>query len=126
MQCHYTPDAWRNYTVIGTEGRIENFGDYGHQAEIVVYNKRAHYNADGDERVNATPSGPGHGGGDPAILGEFIRFARDGGPIKVSPVAARNSVAAGCAATHSLRNGNIPVDVPPLDPELVAYFESQP
>ncbi|MBN1580949.1 MAG: Gfo/Idh/MocA family oxidoreductase, partial [Anaerolineae bacterium] len=27
QQCHYTPDAWRNYTVIGTEGRIENFGD---------------------------------------------------------------------------------------------------
>jgi predicted dehydrogenase len=25
QQCHYTPDAWRNYTVIGTEGRIENF-----------------------------------------------------------------------------------------------------
>mgnify|MGYP002150089085 CR=1 FL=1 len=27
QQCHYTPDYWRNYTVIGTEGRIENFGD---------------------------------------------------------------------------------------------------
>lgn len=26
QQCHYTPDAWRNYTIIGTEGRIENFG----------------------------------------------------------------------------------------------------
>ena len=27
QQCHYTPDYWRNYTVIGTEGRLENFGD---------------------------------------------------------------------------------------------------
>ena len=26
-QCHFAPDYWRNYTVIGTEGRIENFGD---------------------------------------------------------------------------------------------------
>ena len=25
-QCHFTPDYWRNYTVIGTEGRLENFG----------------------------------------------------------------------------------------------------
>mgnify|MGYP002039126444 FL=1 len=27
QQCHFTPDYWRNYTVIGTEGRIENVGD---------------------------------------------------------------------------------------------------
>src|SRR5690625_1339468 len=26
-QCHYTPDYWRNYTVIGTAGRVENFGE---------------------------------------------------------------------------------------------------
>ena len=26
-QCHFTPDYWRNYTVIGTRGRAENFGD---------------------------------------------------------------------------------------------------
>ena len=23
MQCHFAPDSWRNYTVIGTKGRIE-------------------------------------------------------------------------------------------------------
>ncbi|HEX4815413.1 MAG TPA: hypothetical protein VFV66_21935 [Nonomuraea sp.] len=27
QQCHFTPDYVRNYTVIGTEGRLENFGD---------------------------------------------------------------------------------------------------
>ena len=26
-QCHFTPDYWRNYTVIGDEGRLENVGD---------------------------------------------------------------------------------------------------
>ena len=26
-QCHFTPDYWRNYTVIGNAGRVENFGD---------------------------------------------------------------------------------------------------
>lgn len=40
-----------------------------------------------------------------------------------SPVAARMAVAAGFRATESLRNGGTPLDVPPLDPELVAYFE---
>ena len=29
MQCHYAPDAERNYTFIGTKGRVENIGDYG-------------------------------------------------------------------------------------------------
>ncbi len=29
QQCHYSPDSWRNYTFIGTEGRIENFNDFG-------------------------------------------------------------------------------------------------
>ena len=27
QQCHFTPDYWRNYTVIGDAGRIENMGD---------------------------------------------------------------------------------------------------
>ena len=29
QQCHFTPDYWRNYTVIGDAGRIENMGDAG-------------------------------------------------------------------------------------------------
>src|SRR5690625_5379309 len=34
-QCHFTPDYWRNYTVIGDAGRIENMGDGGgHQIHI--------------------------------------------------------------------------------------------
>ena len=27
MQCHYTPDSERNYTFIGTKGRVENIGE---------------------------------------------------------------------------------------------------
>jgi hypothetical protein len=27
QQCHFTPDCWRNHTVIGDAGRLENFGD---------------------------------------------------------------------------------------------------
>ena len=39
MQCHYTPDAERNYTFIGTRGRIENIGDFG-KCEIHVWTTR--------------------------------------------------------------------------------------
>ena len=39
QQCHFTPDYWRNYTVIGTEGRLENFGD-GAGDQINVWTSR--------------------------------------------------------------------------------------
>ncbi|KKL53885.1 hypothetical protein LCGC14_2270950, partial [marine sediment metagenome] len=49
QQCHFTPDAWRNYTFIGTEGRLENFNDSG-ECLVRVWNKRQDcYVADGDE-----------------------------------------------------------------------------
>ena len=38
-QCMYTPDAERNYTFIGTRGRIENIGDFG-DASIHVWTQR--------------------------------------------------------------------------------------
>lgn len=63
-----------------------------------------------------------HGGADERIITEFCRFAREGGATDTSPVAARMSVAAGVMATQSLREGGTPYDVPPLDPELIAYF----
>ena len=39
MQCHYTPDSERNYTFIGTKGRIENIGDAG-KCEVHVWTQR--------------------------------------------------------------------------------------
>ena len=57
-------------------------------------------------------------------MAEFVRWVRSGGPIATSPVAARYSVAAGCAATRSLRNGSVPQDVPPLEGGLRSWFDS--
>jgi predicted dehydrogenase len=125
-QCHYAPDGWRNYTIIGTAGRIENFGDRPGNCVVRLWNRRTHYNPYGDEQYFIPPTGGGHGGADPAIVAEFLRFVRHGGQISTSAVAARQSVAAGCMATESLRNGSTPRDVPPLDPALAAYFDSAP
>lgn len=126
QQCHYTPDAWRNYTIIGSEGRIENFGDgIGDDSCVRLWNTRSdRYSAEGDQVFHLDQKTGGHGGGDPSIVAEFLRYVREGGAIKTSPVAARYSVAAGCMATESLRNGSMPMTVPPLSKELLDYFES--
>ncbi|MGW1091551.1 Gfo/Idh/MocA family protein [Streptomyces sp. NPDC002596] len=121
QQCHYTPDYWRNYTVIGTEGRLENFGD-SEGAEVRVWNRRSDYRAEADQVVPVhTPEGT-HGGADPVLAAEFLRFVREGGATVTSPVAAREAVAAGYAATMSLRDGGRPVDIAPVAPDVAAYF----
>ncbi|MGW1553793.1 Gfo/Idh/MocA family protein [Streptomyces sp. NPDC002346] len=121
QQCHYTPDYWRNYTVIGTEGRLENFGD-SEGAEVRVWNRRSDYRAEADHVVPVhTPAGT-HGGADPVLAAEFLRFVREGGATVTSPVAAREAVAAGYAATMSLRDGGRPVDIAPVAPDVAAYF----
>ena len=124
QQCHYTPDGWRNYTIIGTEGRIENFGTAPGNSVVRLWNTRVHHNPYGDEQYFMPRVTGSHGGADPKIVAEFVRYVREGGKIATSPIAARYSVAAGCMATHSLRNGGIPMDVPRVPNEIVAYFDA--
>ncbi|WP_329131200.1 Gfo/Idh/MocA family protein [Streptomyces sp. NBC_00670] len=129
QQCHFTPDYWRNYTVIGDAGRLENFGDEEGAVVRVWNSRRSTYRAQADAEyaVPVTEEGDdgeeGHGGADPLLIDEFLRFVREGGATDTSPVAARMAVAAGVRATASLRDGGTPREVPELDPELVAYFE---
>lgn len=123
QQCHYTPDGWRNYTIIGTEGRVENFGDTPGEACVKLWNKRSHYNGEADETFDIPKEDGSHGGADPLIVAEFIRYVRQGGPIATSPIAARFSVAAGVSATRSLRQGGVPVDVPGLPDGVEHYFD---
>ncbi|MFF2851072.1 Gfo/Idh/MocA family protein [Streptomyces sp. NPDC058001] len=125
QQCHFTPDYWRNYTVVGDAGRLENFGD-GPRGHVKVWNaRRSGYRADADAvyPVPDAQDDAGHGGADPLLIDEFVRFVREGGRTDTSPVAARMAVAAGVRATESLRAGGTPREIPPLDPELIAYFE---
>ncbi|WP_214322686.1 Gfo/Idh/MocA family protein [Nonomuraea sediminis] len=123
QQCHFTPDYWRNYTVIGTEGRIENFGDAG-DVTIKIWNRRSDYHADADDSVQLQAAPGSHGGADPRLIEEFLDFVRRGGTTVTSPVAAREAVAAGYAATQSLRSGGLPVEIPPPDPAVAAYFDN--
>ncbi|MBR0458438.1 MAG: Gfo/Idh/MocA family oxidoreductase [Victivallales bacterium] len=122
-QCMYAPDSERNYTFIGTRGRIENVGDYNGKCEIHVWTQRG--SRQEPDIVYHVKSRTGtHGGSDPQILNSFFDFLREGTPPSVSPVAARNAVAAGFLGHYSMRNGNVPATVPPLRPELIQYFEN--
>lgn len=120
QQCHFSPDYWRNYTVIGTEGRLENFGDTA-GGVVKVWNRRHEYQADGDLEYPIGGVESGHEDADQLTVADFVAQLGVGTSNWPSLVAARNAVAAGALAAHSLRSGSIPVDIPPVDPRLAAH-----
>ncbi len=121
-QCHFTPDYWRNYTVIGTSGRIENFGDDAGE-KVGLWDHRHRGYAAPDREFEIPAEEGGHGGGDSLLVKEFLRFVREGGVTSTNPVAAREAVATGVLATQSLRGDGSALTVPELPAELVEYFE---
>jgi predicted dehydrogenase len=121
QQSHFTPDYWRNYTVIGTEGRLENVGDTA-GGVVKVWNRRHEWQVAGDAEYTIEGVESGHSDADFITMSEFLAHVGAGAPTVLSPVAARESVAAGVLATTSLRSGSVPFDVPPLDPEITRYF----
>ena len=122
QQCHYTPDYWRNYTVIGTEGRLENVGDDS-DGVVNVWTRRHSGFARPDEVIEIPEASGSHGGADPVLLGEFLRFVRDGGATETSPIAARQAIAVGVLAAESLRSDQGARTVPALATDLIRYFD---
>ncbi len=121
-QCHFTPDYWRNYTIIGDAGRIENIGDGGGD-QIHIWNSRRSSAMQPDaieviERAQGT-----HAGADPNLVEEFVRFATQGGQTEVSVIAAREAVATGVKGAESIRTGGGLLEVPPVTAELKAWFD---
>jgi predicted dehydrogenase len=123
QQCHFSPDYWRNYTVIGTEGRLENLGD-GDGAVINLWTRRSAGYAEPDEVVPVIAESGSHGGSDPKLIEEFVRFVREGGLTETSPVAARQAIATGVLATESIRSDQGARNVPPLPTGVVEYFDN--
>jgi len=114
-QCQYSPDAWRSYTIIGTEGRIENYGDYSTEenwASVHLWNRRCIYLEQGHEVFRIPPEEGSHGGADPLVVADFIRYLRTGEFEGATLLDARMAVAAGCLGSDSLRDGSTPRDVP--------------
>ncbi len=113
LQNHFTPDYQRNYVFIGERGRMEN----NEENETVHVRMRSTRDVAGlsDRLVTIKPSQGDHGGADPVIALDFIKMLTEGREPVSTPEAGRMAVAVGCAATESMRNGGIPVKVPPLE-----------
>ena len=124
QQCHFTPDYWRNYTVIGTEGRIENFGDVS-GSEVRLWNRRHNGAAPADETfiVPEAPRTPGTTAptrcSSPSSCGSC---ATAGSPRRRPSPPARRSPPASARPSRCAATGRA-LAVPPLDPDLVDYFE---
>jgi len=116
MECFYTPDYHRNYTIIGTEGRMENFGDHStskEEAAIHVWNSRCAYRQNGHEVYHVPFVDGGHGGADTLMIEDFLNFARTGkSDASATPLSARMAVAVGCAGAESIRANGSAVDLP--------------
>ncbi|MBO4633098.1 MAG: Gfo/Idh/MocA family oxidoreductase [Lentisphaeria bacterium] len=124
MQCHYAPDAERNYTFIGTKGRVENVGDYGN-CEVHVWTRRGPRSTpDVIYKLKPPVTNSTHGGADSPTVQSFLDFVRFGTKTNTSPIAARMSVATGVLGHYSMRNGNNRQDIPALPKKLVEYFEN--
>ncbi len=122
QQCHYTPDDHRNYTIIGTEGRLENYGDFSmpsRWATIHLWNRRTGYSESGHEVFRIPHLNGEHGGADPLVVEDFLNFLRSGVHQGATAMDARMAVAAGCCGTDSLRSGSGFREVPPCPPPLI-------
>lgn len=114
LQCHFTPDYHRNYTFIGTEGRIENSEP---DMKVWVKTRRSNSYRELADREYAVKAAAGtHGGADPVICEDFLDMVLDGKEPVATPLAGRMAVAAGCAGAESMRNGGMPVEIarPPI------------
>ncbi len=114
MQCHFAPDYFRNYTFIGTEGRMENLDDTN-KVVVKLRNRSNRWKNLADQDYSVKEVVGGHGGADPIIREDFLDMILDGKSPVATPIAGRMSIAVGCAATESLRNGgkvNIIPDLP--------------
>jgi predicted dehydrogenase len=110
LQSHLTPDYHRNYVLIGTEGRLENSEP---EMKVWVKTRRSNSYRDlADRTYDIKPLAGTHAGADPIICRDFVDMVLDGKEPVAPAIAGRMSVAVGCRATESMRNGGIPLDVP--------------
>ncbi len=107
LQCHFTPDYHRNYCFIGTKGRLENSEP---ERKIRLWRRVRGGLQQFPYTTLDVPSAEGnHDGADPVLCSRFLDYILNGDAPVADPVAGRMAVAAGCAATESLRSGGIPV-----------------
>lgn len=109
LQNHFTPEYSRNYTVIGTKGRIEN-----DDINDKIYIKSRHTDdlldqSDIEIQMKATKGS--HGGADPQICDAFVEYVLDGKEPNASLADGMMSVVVGVKATESVRSNGLVCDL---------------
>jgi len=110
VECQFTPDYNRHFTLIGNKGRL--YGFYNNKQQFVIRVQKRHC-AKIDEYYPPKSEG-GHGGGDPRILDEFISRALKNEYSCVGTLDARNSAAIAIAAAESCET-HLPVAIPKFE-----------
>lgn len=118
MQCHYTTHNFRNYYFIGARGTVESISDTEVRVRTTKYNRWRGRNdpsvwAEAVYNVGAS-EGDDHFGCDPKMCKAFLDYIVDDIPPKATSWDGRMSVATGVLGAWSIRNNNMPVDIPPL------------
>ncbi len=109
LQCQFSAEYHRNFTIIGTKGRIENLEAQG---EIVIRRRRlTNRPVVGDDVVRVAPD-PGHQQADRDVLALWVESLISGTTPPVSMIDARHSVAVGVKIAESIRQGGGPLHVP--------------
>ena len=121
LQCHYTPDSDRNYTFIGTRGRIENHG-VGDNAQILIWTQRAPVTLLPDETITLRGIPGTHSGADPAIMKNFREYVRGTAEPLTNPVDAMRAVLVGIAAHEAMRTDLNCRSIPEIAPDILQYF----
>lgn len=111
VECHFTPDYSREFTLIGTQGRM--YGFYNNEQEFRIEITYRHSGRRDTILPERRPGG--HGGGDPRIQDEFLRRVLSGEPSCPGVVGARDSAAIAIAA-HEAVGACRPVTIPPFPP----------
>ncbi|MEN8254456.1 MAG: Gfo/Idh/MocA family oxidoreductase [Verrucomicrobiota bacterium] len=108
-QCHFSPEYLRNYTLIGTEGRLEIEVERNN-IWLVKRSSNRVWEKDPVEMIECNEGledlSEGHGGADEILAEAFLEMLRNGESPLSDPLSGRMSVAAGCAAAESLRTDN--------------------
>lgn len=110
-ECHFTPEYTREFTFIGTEGKI--YGLYNNEQNFKITVLKRHTR----EMKTYYPEKRtgGHGGGDAAIVNTFVELVKKGEPAMPGVWGARDSAAIALAAERSAETGQ-PVVIPHIDP----------
>jgi predicted dehydrogenase len=107
MECMFTPEYSREFTFIGTKGKM--YGFYNNEQNFKIVIQKRHSSK--QEIYYPKQVQGGHGGGDTNIVKQFIQYIHEGKPALPGVEGARDSAAIALAAAKSCETG-LPVSIP--------------